>query len=413
MLFRMIQKSKLVVVFLFTCSLAFGQMDHYDFKRNLEETTEQWHKIVLPTEIFGKTSQNLNDIRIFGLTEGNDTIEAPYLLRISNEKVTKREVAFKIINVSRNDQGYYYTFEIPTKESVNEINLDFSVKNFDSNVTLEGSQDQKEWLTIIEDYRILSIKNDLIDFQFTKLAFESSKYRFFRLLIKGKENLKLKTANVVQHDITDGKHRYYNIKAVQVKNNKRTKRTEIDIDMNLPVRASVIKLVVADTFDYYRPISIKYLRDSLKTEHGWKYNYSPVLSATLHSMQKKDFQFNGTTAKRFKISIENHRNQPLSIDAIQIGGYIHELIARFTEPANYFLAYGNKDVALPVYDIERFNVNIPDNLKALEIGDEISIKKEGGSIGKPLFENEIWLWLIMSVIILLLGRFSIKMIKNI
>ena len=88
-----------------------------------------------------------------------------------------------MLNTSYNDKGYYYTFEVPAKEPINQINLNFNQQNFDWKLKLEGSQKQQEWFTVIEDYRILSIKNKLTDFQFTNVSFPNSSYRFFRLVI--------------------------------------------------------------------------------------------------------------------------------------------------------------------------------------------------------------------------------------
>ena len=71
-------------------SSSFGQMDDYNYKRELKGVDEQWHKVILPNEIFGKSSQNLTDIRIFGLPENNDTIEAPYLLQLRKKHPVKK-----------------------------------------------------------------------------------------------------------------------------------------------------------------------------------------------------------------------------------------------------------------------------------------------------------------------------------
>lgn len=393
-------------------SFSYGQMAEYNYKRELKGVTDQWHKIVLPNELFGKTSQCLTDFRIFGLTESNDTIEAPYLLRLTTEKISGKDVVFKTLNASHNDKGYYFTFEIPTIESINQIKLDFNQENFDWRITLEGSQDQNEWFTVVEDYRILSIKNSQTDFQFTKLTFPSSKYRFFRLLIDSKEIPELSVASIAQHEITDGTFRKYSVKKVNAKENNKTTQTEIDVELQLPVRVSHINIGVSDTFDYYRPVTIKYLTDSFKTEQGWKYNYSTLTSGTLNSIEKNEFQFSSTTVQKLKIFIDNHNNQPLTIDTIEVKGYIHELIARFIDQASYYLTYGNKLSERPNYDIEHFTDNIPETLTTLDLGDELTIKKEEVPVTDPLFKNKTWLWAIMTVIILLLGWFSVKMIRK-
>lgn len=401
-----------ICVLLLVCSYSYGQIEHYNYKRELQGITGQWHKVALPDEIFGKVSSDLSDIRIFGITANNDTIEAPYILRLAKEKISSNEVSFKIVNASHNEKGYYFTLEIPTKEPVNQIKLDLVQQNFDWRLTLEGSQNQQEWFTIVEDYRILSIKNELTDYQFTKVTFPSSRYRFFRLLIDSKEKPDLTTAKIALYEVTEGSYRDYAIKSVKTDEEKRAKHTVIHIDLALPVPASYLKISIKDTFDYYRPVTIQYLTDSFETQQGWKYNYSTLTTQTLNSIEKNEFKFNSTILQKLKITINDHDNEPLTIDTFSVKGYVHELVVRITEPAAYFLTYGNDKTGKPHYDISRFADKLPDTLIALKLGDEQLIEKEKSPETEPLFKNKAWLWAIMTVIILLLGWFSFKMIRK-
>ena len=398
--------------FILFCSYSYGQMKEYQYKRELTGITEQWHKVVLPSEFFEKVGQNLHDIRIFGLTEDNDTIEAAYLLRPSKEKISNKEIAFKTLNISKNSKGYYFTFEIPTKESINHIHLDFKQENFDWRITLEGSHNQREWYTVVEDYRILSINKDQTNFQFTTLTFPNAKYRFFRVFVKSKVKPELSRANIKKQDSTDGIYKQYSVKKLRRKENKQTKQTEIDIEFQSPVRICNINIDASDTFDYYRYVTIQALTDSVKTEKGWKYNFTTLTSGTMASVEKNEFQFSSRTVQKLKIYIDNQDNQPLMIDKIYAKGYIYELITRFTDQSTYYLTYGNKNSKRPNYDIARFSDNIPQTTSALTIGDEFIIEKNEDKTTDPLFKNKTWLWTIMLLIIVLLGWFSIKMMKK-
>lgn len=402
----------LSILLILQYSFSYGQIEQYNFKRELKGISEQWHKIILPNEVFGKVSQELTDIRIFGIKTSNDTVEVPYLLRLASEKTFIKDVAFNTLNTSQNEKGYYFTFEIPTTEPINQIKLDFKQKNFDWRVKVEGSQNQSEWFTIIENYRILSIKNEITDFQFTKLTLPSSKYRFFRLFIDSKEKPELTSASIVQQEITNGTFRNYGIKKFGIKENKETKQTEIDIELQMPVPISYLKIKIKDSFDYYRPITIKYLNDSTKTEQGWKYNYNTLASGTLNSVEKNEFKFSSKTLQKLKILIHNQDNQPLTIDTLNVMGYEHEILARFTDQATYFLTYGNKIAARPNYDIDRFTDKVPLTLTKLEIGNELIIEKEQISETVPLFKNKTWLWGIISLTILVLGWFTTKMMRK-
>jgi hypothetical protein len=407
-------KNKLRLTFLLLLfhAYSFGQLYQYSYKRELLGVKDQWHAVVLPDAVFGKLSSDLSDIRIFGLTKGKDTIEAPYFLQLSKEKVSQKEEAFTLINQSENNNGYYFTFEAAGERLVNQIELDFKQQNFDWRLTVEGSQDQQEWFSITDNYRILSIKNALTDFKFSKVTFPDSRYRYFRLVINSNERPQLVKAKVLLNEKAGGEFRNYDISSSLTREAKRNKQTVIHIDLTSVVPVSNLKLRVKDTLDYYRPVTIQYVTDSFKTQEGWQYNYNTLSSATVSSIEKNDFNFNSTMLRKLKIVIENQDNTPLKIDSVIVQGYIHKLIARFNVPATYYLVYGNKKASKPVYDIDRFAGKIPTIQSALTLGDEQSIEKAPSDEPEPLFKNKTWLWITIVVIIILLGWFSLGMMRQ-
>jgi len=151
---------QIIIFLIHTC--AYAQMSDYAYTRELKGGGEQWHKVILTDDMYAHLASDLNDIRIFGITSIGDTIEAPYLRKELTETITNDKVSFELINQSRNDKGYYFTFKLPIAKSINQIQLDFRQQNFDWQTRLEGSQNQSEWFTILGKYRILSIKNQLI-----------------------------------------------------------------------------------------------------------------------------------------------------------------------------------------------------------------------------------------------------------
>ncbi len=113
-----------------------------------------------------------------------------------------------------------------------------------------------------------------------------------------------------------------------------------------------------------------------------------------------------------RISIVNYDNPPLKIDSVDTKGYSYELLGRFTEPANYYLAYGNNKAYAPRYDLQQTGFELPKNLTALQLGKQEKIEKPIDLEQSPLFENKWWLWGIMGVIILVLGGATLKMMKE-
>jgi len=389
--------------------MAFAQLDTYSHKQEIQGISDQWHSIPLSNSIFDKVNSDLSDIRIYGVTE-NDTLEAPYVIRIASGSLAEKNVGFNLINTSSNAKGHYFTYGIPTTEAINEIHLNFENGNFDWRLRLEGSQDQKEWFTVLEDYRILSIKNDQTDYEFTDLSFPKSKYRYYRLLVKTSEQPKLKSAGIRLDDRIDAKYRNYPVTYMTM--DQKDKRTIIDIDLKKRLPVSFLQFKVVDDIDYYRDISIQYVYDSVMTEKGTKYSYRNLTSGTLTSIENNSLKFPTTMAQRFRAIIENHDNPPLQIEAAEAKGYEHKLITRFTEPATYYLAYGKAEAQKPQYDIAQAVAKIPDNPRPLILGEEQKIPQKSISVATPLFENKLWLWAVMAVVILVLGWFTLGMMRK-
>lgn len=395
-----------------SCCILYGQIDQYNFKQQLNGIENQWHKVVLPNTIFNKISHDFSDIRIYGISANNDTIEVPYIFHLDQGETDINEISFEVINQSRKGNLHYFTFVVNGDKALNKIELDFKQQNFDWKANLEGSPNQKEWFTILENYRILSIKNELTDFQFTQLSFPKSSYRYMRLAINTNEKPILSEAKLSHKTIIDGMYRNYPINHFSREEDKKNKQTTINLQLESDLPLSHLKFDITDDVDYYRTVTIKYLADSFETQKGWKYNYFTLTTGTLNSIEENEFAFSSAIVQKLRVIINNHDNEPLSINSIEAKGYLHTLVARFTEPANYFLTFGNKSARRPIYDISRFSDKIPEDLESLELGEVEIIEHEETPETEPLFINETWLWLVMIIIIIMLGWFSLRMINK-
>jgi len=406
-------KSKIFTCFLLlSFGLSFGQMNQYNYKREIHGVKDSWHTLTLPNDIFSKVSPDLSDIRVFGISEKKDTIEASYLLQLKSDKRDKTIVDFKIINRSQNENGYYFTLEVPNQEPINQLQLDFKQFNFDWKVTLEGSNNQTEWFTIVDDYRLLSIKNAEVFFEYTNITFQDSKFRYFRILIKSNEKPELKLVKASYKTLEKGELNGCEIKTMTIEEKKQEKVTDLDIELLKQVPISYLKINVKADYDYYRPVIIKYVSDSVKAQNGYIYNYRTLGNGTLNSIENNEFTFENTIVKKLKISINNQDNQPLKINDVTVKGYAYDLIIRFTEPAKYYLTYGNFKAHKPNYDIEKIMTKTPDSITKLSLGEEQIIHKKNDSGTLPLFQNKIWLWCIIILLIVFLGWFALKMIKS-
>ena len=411
-----------ILIFLFS-SITFNSLGQknqsqeieleYNYKSELTGFKNGWNKIILPDEVFKNVEPNLSDIRIFGVTKQLDTIEAPYILYQQKKEVIDQWVLFKKINQVKNDRGYFYTFEIKQPNDVNHVKLDFGQQNFNWRVNFEGSNDQNEWFSIVEDYRLVAIKNKMTDYKFIDISFPATRYKYYRLQIKdAKTKPNLKSSFLQLKKITKGIYNDFLIKNLTSEEDKKNKTTIIDFNLKQPIPVSFLEINVKNDYDYYRNITVQYLSDSLKTEKGWKYNYRNLSSSILNSIEPNVIKFRSKIVQNIRLIIDNQDNQPLTINQVSVKGYKHHLITRISEPANYFLAFGNPNAKKPNYDINNFTNKIPSLLEEIELGTIEKIDKTPLPKQEPLFKNKLWLYGIMGLIILLLGWFSLKMIQS-
>jgi len=403
--------SRTIIIILLTSLFIYGQMSDYGFKRFIKSKSG-WHKITLPDSIFSKVNSSLSDIRILGIVNNSDTIEAPYLLTEIKDSLYEKDLAFKLISTSNRNDEYYFTFQTAVNDIVNQIKLNFHQDNFNWIVTIEGSQDLVNWFTIKEDCRIISFKNPKEYYSYTTITLPDSKFKYYRIHFSSNYKPQLLNATFTElHKVSVNSKEYQPAKIKSFTDEKINKSiVEVDLHSILPI--STIQLIVKDTFDFYRPVTIHFVSDSFNTGKGWNYIYNEVYSGILSSFEPQQFAFNTILSKRVKIEITNNDSEPLQIGKVEVNGNAFELTARFDKEAEYYLVYGNPNAVFPKYDIEAFRDKIPNDVSYLSIGDEKLISQDQKEIIKPFFENKLWLWLIMVFMILIIGWFSLSLIRK-
>jgi len=390
----------------------FGQLEAYDYRAPILDAQTGWNSIVLPSEVFSKAKDDLSDIRIYRNIPGSDkSIEQPYLLEIQESKREKTEVEFKIINPSNSRGVYSYTFELSNQESVNKIHLNFSNQNFDWLVHLEGSMDQNSWSTITHNYRIVSLKNSYTDFQYTDLTIPESKYNFYKISFSSSKKPNLKNATLSKEVKSKSSYTAHQVKGVKEEENEKSKTTTIELDLGKKLPVSQIELNCTSQNDYYRPIKIEGVVDSFETEKGWKYRYTLLYQGTLNSVNENAFSFLNRLFQKFRITVKNFDNQPLPFDGYTVVGPNYRLMTRLDDTENLVLCYGNEEAKSPLYDISYFKDKIPNELNVATLGDAGHFPK-GSTEASPLFKNKWWLWGLLIIVILLLGTFTLKMLKE-
>ena len=270
----------------------------------------------------------------------------------------------------------------------------------------------------MENYRILSIQNSKTDYNFQLLAFEKTNYKFYRIFIPSKETPILQRASM-QEKFTP-KIEFNKLLINNIKQTNSTKDKNSVITFSLPYKIPIYSLIlnIEKNDAFSRPIEIKYLVDSVKTEKGWVKNYETFYYGKIIYYGAKDLDFSFSNndviwAKDFQIIIENQDNAPITVKSVNAVSPKYFIYFKPKNEENYFLFYGNKKSSLPEYDLKLIEDKVFKLSKAdASLSDEEKLPKKEKPTKEPLFKDKGWLGGVMILIICILGFFSHRMLST-
>ncbi|MBN2485070.1 MAG: hypothetical protein JXB34_03755 [Bacteroidales bacterium] len=408
----MSKKAKLLSALLFLLlAPAYCQIKGFKYRVPITGVSDTWHSYTLDTEIFGKLENGLNDIRIVGFGP-SDTIEAPYIINQHLRKESLNQIETQLLNLTKKGNVWYYTIKVGAGKVLNKFDLKFNRSNFDYLLTLEGSHNQQQWFEIPGKYRVISIVDGQIAYEYSSLHFSNSDFCFYRISFSSANNPLLGSISAYYVSTDTGMYlsSSYKTTSLAIDRQLRTSVYSIELPMALPV--SGITVICADSFDYYRKATIECLTDSTPAPDGWIKRYSTLTSSYISSIAENTFWFAPSITKQVKLTVFNQYNHPLQIDSIKVYSNIVSLTARFTKGYRYYLYYGNRYCEYPGYDINFFRDKIPENTSFVFTGNQEKLFETGSMEQNGNKSQEIWLWLLMGAIVMLLAFFTLNMIKT-
>lgn len=196
----------------------------------------------------------------------------------------------------------------------------------------------------------------------------------------------------------------------QLTTNKETKKTYLSSNFNYKIPLTKIKLEIEKNFDYKRLLNVYGSMDSISPEN--LEGATLIYSAFLNSDDTSSLVFDTQHVKHLILIIDNNDNPALNVKNFVPFYKSIPLTARFEKTGDYFLCYGNPQANFPEYDILYFQNRIPKKLDPLtyeilekEISSDKSIKMKEDS-------TPIWLWIVVSGIVILLLIFTLRMLKT-
>ncbi len=393
----------------FLLSQSMSQSPQFQFRRKLKGIDSAgWYSLIIPPSVIKNSNSSFSDFRVYQIAN-NDTTDAPYIIKVRERHVTEVNEVLPAFNQTMKGGKQYLTFELKKGQLINTIDLSFAESNYDGLAVLEGSMDQKDWFKITRQ-RIIAIQNENTQFVSSKLIFPLVNYGYLRLQLDTDRPLTFNSAYSKNQVIDPGMSSESKL-VWNATNYKAIQQTIINIELTEYQPVSQFSITLTERTDYYRPFRLERLIDSTKTQKGWEYFYEPIEHGYITSLSRNEFYFNYALSKKLRLIISNTDNAPLTIENISITSPQVELIARMNNNRDSYLYYGNQQIAAPTYDLVLFKDKVPSRGRLISLEEEESITTKL-TISAAIFENQIWLWIIMVLMMGILGFFTFRMIKS-
>lgn len=368
------------------------------------------YKVELSPLVQNYCFSNYKDLRVVD-SVGN---QKPYV--ILSEPILKSANDFiKYTIVSQNHFKNYteIVIENPTKEKIS--NIAFNINNSEALklCTIEGSDDLKQWYSISKLQTLSLSYNEQYTNQFKCLYFPLSNYKYFRLLIDdwSSEPYKVNSAGYFKNSLISGKlNKVAN--SFQLSTNQKITTLKLSISGNQCVQQLVFKISQPHLF--LRKASV-YYKEKIKVAKQIETEQKQIIkNFTLNSNEPLIVDIPETQKNELYIDIENEDNEALQIDSVITNQLARFLIFDAAQNHQYFLKCGNDSLQLPNYDIANFVNGSPQFYPELKFSsfENIEIVSEVKNKQPQFFESKLFIWIAISVCSLIIGLFSIKMIKN-
>lgn len=393
----------------YSFQICFSQVKDFRFRRKIATSDSAgWYSITLPGQLFKNLNNDFSDLRVYQFNT-KDTIESPYILTVHQQQVAEETYHLTAFNQSKRGSEQYLTFELPKDVRINFIDLSFNETNFDASVTIEGSNDQREWFEIAKKQRLIAIANQHLNFYSGSVHFSLQNFHYLRARITADKPLTLKEATLKNETIKPAVEDKAEL-SWKTDVDKKAKQTVVNIELKNYQPIVTLSVEVGDKIDFYRPFRLERISDSTSTPKGWQYVYSTVASGFITSVQSNRFVFSYTSAKKMRLIIEDDDNTPVSVTMVSMFSPKVDLTVRMAS-GDQFLYYGNSRAGAPSYDLVNFKNKIPSVAPKLALGEEEKLTRQE-TPESALIQNKIWLWILMGVVIVVLGFFTVRMMKE-
>lgn len=411
------------ILFVLLTLSSVAQLSSYKYARPLRPVdSTAYYQLHISSDVLYKA--RLSGVyRVYKVGE-KDTAEVPYVRSgMLNTPASPVFQPLRIINASYvKGQSSFYTFVLDSSFIYASLLFEVEEYRYDKDISLEGSDDNTHWKTILEKDKIFRYWRAHDDnFIRNRIYFPEQNYRYLRLTINDEHSARigLKSASVLYSRPADEALQEEPVPFTMTRTeDKRLKKTIIDCAFKREYPVTGIKFNITNDVPYYKRF-IRVCQDvhpSAKIPKWAFYKHDYLSSDVYNYVDCHDDYQPGKSmeTRRVRIEIDNKDDKPLSQIGLEIYAYSETIRLRLEKGQHYVLAYGrDKDIA-PAYDLSYFEHRIPLHIAEakLEVEQVQALSAPSAQARTPFFKSNAWIWGLMIVSILLIGGFAVSLLRQ-
>lgn len=375
----------------------------FQYKSVLQKVTSPgFYKIILPPAVVGRCTDELMDIRILDETGK----QVPYILQSSQDEAGKSTFTeLPILSKKRDsDKQTHVIIQNQINKAIHEILLVIKNNEAERSVDISGSDDKKNWFIIKENVRLANFyPPDNEDRFIQSVDFPPSSYKFFNIVINGKDLLPINIVKAGVYQDLFRHNKYLEVPSPIVKQKDSSNQTSyIHVQFNDTYLVNKLELSVQGA---------KFFRRELRIHEPVMNAATQVQSYSISSAAPASFSLN-IKARALVLEIENGDNPPLKIGAVKAYQVNKSLLAYLDPAIKYELLFGDPFAKAPNYDLRFFRDSITSNAADIGMGPvaKIDLAKK---IDKPANKNNpLLLWIVIAAVLALLLTLTLQMTKE-
>ncbi len=369
-----------------------------------------FYRIALSPEINGHLNNSFSDIRLFDAKNK----EVPYLLK--SETATTSASLFKeykiVLKEIKKGSHTILVLEDAKKQKINNISLILKNSDVRKKVKLSGSDDQKTWYVVKEEFQLQNTFSNSETTEIKLLNFPLSNYTYYKIEINDSTSAPVNIISAGYYDTHSENGKYTEVASAKITQTDSVKKSYCKISFDEAQYIDKLELEIEGPPYYLRHAGIYELRtEQIKKRESRSY-FSPVQEFDLSSNNLPAIQFSDYAAKELYLIIENEDNPPLKIKSVKGYQLSRYLTAYLDNQNQYVLKFGNEKLQAPNYDLNHFQDSIPRNTTVIEATNITELTKAELIPSGNRNKNKMILWIAIGIVALLLTAMSVKMIRE-